>query len=96
MELRPQEVINGLTRKSFRREDSGDVHLIFYNPLNSERTSIRTKVSHGRKRIGNNRLDKMAKQVELDTREQFYDLVNCPMSLQDYVNILSEKGKLKD
>jgi hypothetical protein len=54
-----------------------------------------TKISHGSDKDLNEHLIKqMSSQCKL-TKKQFADLVNCPMSQDEYLDILKEIGTLE-
>lgn len=50
-----------------------------------------TKISHGNGDIEDYLIKQMAVQCKL-SKQQFADLVNCPLSKEDYFKILKEKG----
>jgi len=83
------EIKRGLQRKGFR-EDNRD-HKFYFLYLGDKRTSVRTKISHGETEIDDGLIKLMAKQIHL-TKDQFIDLVNCPLSYDEYIKILQEKG----
>ncbi|MDG6222328.1 MAG: hypothetical protein QCH99_03600 [Candidatus Bathyarchaeota archaeon] len=87
--LRVRDVINGLCRKGFQPSNSHHKYLIFY--FNGKKTVVFTKVSHGGNQIGDDLIDKMSIQVKLE-KNQFVDLVNCPLSYEQYVNELRQQG----
>jgi hypothetical protein len=54
-----------------------------------------TKISHGSdKDLDEYLIKQMSNQCKL-TKKQFADLVNCPMSQDEYLAILKEKGTLE-
>ena len=55
---------------------------------------LSTKVSHGGKDIGNYLIKKMSLQCHLD-KNDFMDLAKCPLSKEDYLEILEKKGLLE-
>lgn len=50
-----------------------------------------TKLSHGQKDLDDFLIKQMSEQCRL-SKQQFADLVNCPLSKEDYFKILKEKG----
>lgn len=89
------EVENGLTKKGF--EKSNNDHLKFiYHTFSGRKTSVWTKISHG---SGHNKLSediqrKIAKQCKL-TRLQFNNLIDCPLTREDYELMLFANGHIK-
>jgi hypothetical protein len=54
-----------------------------------------TKISHGSvKDLDDYLIRQMSSQCKL-TKQQFLDLANCPLSSEDYLKILKEKGELE-
>jgi len=49
------------------------------------------KISHGEKEIDDNLLSIMARQVKL-TKKLFIDLIDCPLSEEQYVKHLRDGG----
>jgi hypothetical protein len=52
-----------------------------------------TKISHDSSDLGDFLIKQMSVQCCLD-KKNFMDLANCPLSQEDYMKILQEKGKL--
>lgn len=80
-----RDVKGSLLRKGFI-EDNND-HKFYHLYVNDKKTAIRTKISHGEIEIDSYILKQMAKQVRL-TNELFEDLINCPLSYDNYITIL--------
>jgi predicted RNA binding protein YcfA (HicA-like mRNA interferase family) len=86
-----KDVAAGLAVKGFVRRE-GDHH--FYSLLvGGKKTGIITKVSHGEKEIHDGLLAQMAKQTRL-VKKDFLDLVDCPLSAEDYLRKLRDGGHL--
>ena len=70
---------------------------IFTMNTNGKRTGISTYTSHGDKIkiYVNSLLSMMKRQLKLDNLYQIVDLFKCPMSEEEYNQILKEKGLLK-
>ncbi len=52
-----------------------------------------TKLSHGKKEIGEPLIGQMKRQCKLE-KSDFMDLVSCPLSLEEYTIKLREQGLL--
>lgn len=87
--LKARQVLSGLMKKGFVQSQGHHAFLILY--INGKKTSIYTKVSHGSNEINEYLINQMSLQVRLEKR-QFIDLVNCPLSLEDYLRELEAKG----
>lgn len=68
-------------------------HKMLWFHVDGKKTAIRTRISHGGKDYTDPLLSEMSKQVKLP-RKKFADLIECPMSLEDYVGHLRETGVL--
>ena len=87
-----REVARALKRKGFE-PDHGD-HEYLRLVVDGRKTPIRTHVSHGKGfDVGPNLLAQMARQARLSNSE-FRDLVDCPLSHEEYVRILKRDGWL--
>lgn len=78
-----------LTKKGFRKESTH--HEMYWLFVGERRSEIRTRISHGKKEYGDPLLGQMAKQMKL-RRSQFDDFVECPLSQEDYINLLQQQG----
>jgi len=88
--VRTKALVSALLRKGFRQHSS---HHTFYWLYDGEKkTSVKTRVSHGLSEYGDSLLAQVRKQLCLDTKMQLLDLVECPISQQDYLRILVQKG----
>ena len=87
-----REIRSGLTSKGFVQSECDHSHLILY--IDGKKTKIRTKVSHGSKSrdCGDYLLSIIKKQLRLHTKKQLLDLIDCPMTEHDYINILRANG----
>jgi hypothetical protein len=89
------DVEAGLTRKGFVPNKPGADHNYFvYLSLAGTKARASTKTSHGRSfDIDDSLLAQMARQCGL-TKKQFLDLLDCPLSREDYEKLLEQAGKL--
>ena len=95
MVLKRRKVQAALERKGFVKKDGRHKYLI-YHTLSQKKTSVRTMISHGRGNadIGDDLLHHMAQQCHLQKTE-FEDLIECPLSREDYEKKLYEKEVVK-
>jgi predicted RNA binding protein YcfA (HicA-like mRNA interferase family) len=87
--LKVREVVDGLKRKGFSLSESDHKHLVFH--VNGKKTSIFTFVSHGSNEIDDYLINRMSIQVKLE-KNQFIDLINCPLTSEDYLKELKSRG----
>jgi hypothetical protein len=86
-----RSIDSALQRKGFLRVSEGDhVHYYFLR-RNGERSSIKTKMSHGMlgSTISVKLIGDMARQLHL-TKRQFLDLIDCPLDEEGYRQILQD------
>lgn len=89
--LKKNNVINSLMKKGFRPDNRSHKYLYLY--VNEKRTGIFTYVSWGSSEIDDYLIGKMSNQVRLD-KTQFIDLVECPLSENEYLAELRKNGDL--
>ncbi|GHT13312.1 hypothetical protein FACS1894170_09160 [Planctomycetales bacterium] len=85
-----KDVESALIRKGFVCIDDGD-HRFFHFPIGN-RKILHTKTSRGTKTndLGDDLISLMSRQCHL-TKGQFLELVDCPMSKEQYEKILCAK-----
>lgn len=83
-------VMAALVRKGFASSE-GDHTYYIYHTLDGRKTLAKTKVSHSGKEVPDPVLGMMARQCKLTVHE-FRDLVDCPLSREQYEAILARKG----
>lgn len=95
MALSKRKIEKGLNEKGFRKKNKDHVTFRYITSDGTE-TSIFTHFSHGAS--GNDIQDwviaKMAKQCKI-TVSQFKDLIDCPLSINEYENLLCQCGVLQ-
>ena len=84
-----KDVASGLQRKGFEPRQ-GD-HAFYHLYVQGKKTAVFTKISQGEKEINDRLLGMMARQVRL-SRKQFFELVECPLSLDEYLKHLQKAG----
>jgi len=77
-----------LSKKGFRIHNSHHKLYRYYD--GEEKTGIHTFISHGIKEYGDCLLTKMRKQLQL-SKEEFADLIECPMKEEKLHEIYSER-----
>ena len=90
MEVPNRDIEAALTKKGFIKRRGGD-----HNWFDYPDSTVSTKTSHGSgKTSGDHLLTLMAVQTRLTTKARFLDLVNCPLSKENYREILQKAGLL--
>ncbi|MGP1385153.1 MAG: hypothetical protein ACTS2F_16435 [Thainema sp.] len=92
MPRKKTKVESSLREKGFQQTE-GDHHFFAYITTEGKKTAIRTKTSHTPKMkdIPENLLTQMAKQCKL-SKKAFLNLIDCPLSREEYEIKLKEQG----
>ena len=86
-----REIKEGLTKKGFITVQ-GD-HTFLFLSVEGRKSSVRTKISHDQREYGDNLLSLVAKGLHI-SKKQLDDLLDCPLSYEDYLSILKTKNIL--
>ena len=86
-----RDLRKALTAKGFEAVHTH--HDMFWLCVGGKRSSVRTRISHGASEYGENLLGQMARQLGL-SRTEFDDFIECPLSEEQYVDLLAERGRL--
>lgn len=91
--LDPRKTYNNLKRKGFiesinKSPDHKRLEFFYEGKF-----ILSTKLSHNNQDIDNYLIKQMSYQCNLD-KSDFFDLVNCPLSKEEYIQILEQKGLL--
>lgn len=87
--LKTRDIATSLSKKGFKTKEGDHTYLILY--VQGKKTSIFTKISHGKREIDDSLIMRMAGQIKLD-KIQFMKLVECVIDHDKYVRILEENG----
>ncbi len=91
--MRPRkshEVASALCKKGFRKRKAH--HIFFELYVSGKREDIRTKISHSHKEVAVSLQRQMARQILLCPPE-FDQLIDCPMSGEQYLKLLYSRRK---
>lgn len=91
-QIKKKLIVSSLKKKGFV-QDSGDHKFFHYEVDGKQIGGVYTKVSHGSTHndYDDYLLGQMKKQLKLDTTAQVKELLTCPMSADQYKNILKKK-----
>jgi predicted RNA binding protein YcfA (HicA-like mRNA interferase family) len=79
-----------LLKKGFVKLEGDHHYYLFYH---DGKLITKTKLSHNEQDIGDGLISKMYKQCQLN-KNQFFDLINCPLDKDEYIELLKQKGFL--
>lgn len=87
--FKARKVKQSLAKKGFEEESSD--HYYFVLCENGKKTRVYTKTSRNNQDIDDPLISLMSQQLHL-TKRQFMDLINCPLSKEEYIKILKNKN----
>lgn len=89
-----KDISSALKKKGFVENPSRDhIRYTLYN--NGKKTGVFTFISHGLKEYGDNLISSVKKQMRLQSKSEFQDFVNCPMTKEDYIKLLIERKQIR-
>jgi predicted RNA binding protein YcfA (HicA-like mRNA interferase family) len=92
--LKTRNIREALSAKGFRESPNRDhCYLFFY--LKGKKSSVFTKMSHGKSEVGDGLISSMAKQVKLN-KSQFQGLVECSLTADKYAELLISGGHVAE
>ncbi|MDN5846879.1 MAG: hypothetical protein L0H53_11465 [Candidatus Nitrosocosmicus sp.] len=87
--LKTRDISTSLIKKGFKTRDGDHTYFILY--IQDRKTSIYTKISHGRREIDDSLIKRMAGQIRLE-KNQFLKLIECAIDHEKYTQILKDNG----
>ena len=92
--LKPRNAHTSFLQKGFQEEREHD-HVFYYFYYKGQKTHIKTHISHNSGDLSDWHISKMSKQVKLN-RQQFIDLVKCPLKEKELIEIYIKAKELKN
>ncbi|MEA3557881.1 MAG: hypothetical protein U9R75_01380 [Candidatus Thermoplasmatota archaeon] len=86
-----RKIQSSLDSKGFCKSTTDHYWYVLY--FNGKKTSVRTKISYGKKEYDDSLLSKMSGQLRI-TKKELLDLIDCPLGYEEYCNILLNKNIL--
>ncbi len=83
------DISSSLLRKGFRLSEGDHHRYIFYN--GDSETTVRTKISHSGKDIGDTLISTMSKQLKMN-KNDFLKFVDCKISKEEYTQYLKDNN----
>ena len=87
MDLDPKKIIRSFKKKGFLIENGTKHNKVIYE----KSKAITTAMSKGSGQLGSVLISMMSRDLHI-TKDQFIDLVNCPLSKEELFQIYNEKG----
>lgn len=88
---RSRDMMRSFVSKGFLRSENDHHWFAYFH--NGKKTSIRTKISHDSRDYGDELLSKVSRQLKL-SKNQLLDLIDCPMSKDEYLKLLMDNGHI--
>lgn len=97
MKVSRRNIDRNLPKKGFVKKNSNH-HIYFHHNFNGIDTGVYTYISHSKRisEYSGRLLTDVRKQLKLDSNQEVVDLVNCPMSEDEYNQVLRQKGLILD
>lgn len=96
MKVDRSEFEANLPKKGFQEERDSH-HIFFHHYFEGKRTAAYTKISHSARmrEVSGDLLKVIRKQLQLDTTREAVDLIKCPMTAEQFLERLKQKGVIK-
>jgi len=91
-EVHVHRFTNALISKGFERVEARH-HTMFWLVVVGTRRGIRTRISHGQRRVDDWLLSEIARELHLSKRE-LLRFIECEITEQEYVRLMTERGCL--
>jgi hypothetical protein len=85
-----RKVARSLSSKGFLKVEND--HTFFHLYVDGRDAGVFTKRSHGEREIGTPLAKRMQHQLKLESLASFRDLVECPLTYEEYVKQLRKAG----
>lgn len=85
-----KELYSTLLKKGFEEHPSKKDHRFLHLNIDGKKVNVYTYLSHVSKEYNPNLMGQIKKQLKFDNVEQAEDFFDCPMSMDDYVQMLKK------
>jgi len=89
-----KDISSALKKKGFVENPSRD-HIRYTLFNNGKKTGVYTFISHGLSEYGDSLISLVKKQLHLQSKVELQDFINCPMTKEEYLNLLIERGHVR-
>lgn len=79
-----------LLKKGFRIYPQKDHHQFYYLTIDDVKYPVYTYFSHGKKEYSKNLMGEIKKQLKFTSADEAEDFFDCPMSAEQYIEMLLE------
>ncbi|MDO8928853.1 MAG: type II toxin-antitoxin system HicA family toxin [Bacteroidota bacterium] len=90
-----REIQKVLEKKGFILEPEKDHHQFYLLVIDGKKQAIKTYFSHGKKEYDKFLMGQIKKQLKFRETEKAEDFFDCPMTKEQYVEMLIELGEIQ-
>ena len=90
-----KELQQVLERKGFVLNPAKDHHQFYYLYIGGKKQAVYTYLSHGGKEYNKHLMGSVKKQLKFTDVQKAEDFFDCPMTAEQYVQMLREDGHIK-
>lgn len=90
-----KEIQKVLEKKGFVLEPEKDHHQFYYLLIDGKKQAIKTYFSHGKKEYDKFLMGQIKKQLKFKETEKAEDFFDCPLTKEQYIEMLIELGEIK-
>lgn len=87
-----KDVMNVLKKKGFELFPEKKHHKFLYLVINGKKQHIKTYFSHSINEYGGNLMSEIKRQLKFSDTKKAEDFFDCPMSGNDYIEMLKKNG----
>lgn len=84
-----------LEKKGFTLEPEKNHHQFYYLTIDGKKQIVKTYFSHGKKEYDKNLMGQIKKQLKFTDTSKAEDFFDCPMSKEQYIEMLVQDGIIK-
>ncbi|MEA5404939.1 hypothetical protein VB776_18540 [Arcicella sp. DC2W] len=84
-----------LVKKGFELFPEKDHHEFYYLMINGIKQRVYTYFSHGKSEYGDSLMSQIKKQLKFDTTQNAEDFFDCPMTAEQYIEMLKKNNHVK-
>jgi len=84
-----------LEKKGFVLEPEKNHHNFYYLVIDGKKQAVKTYFSHGKKEYGKSLMAQIKKQLKFQETDKAEDFFDCPMSKEQYIEMLKELKVIK-
>lgn len=89
-----RDLVQAMEKKGFVNNPSKDHHQYYCLYVNGRKSNIYTYISHGLKEYNSHLMGKIKKQLKFPTAQDAESFFDCPMSGDEYVEMLQKESAL--